>query len=83
MLNSLARSSVSKVTDPIGRALLRAGLSEAGMTRAEGIMELEAVLRALEGGRGPARDPERYFVTIFGDPAGPAPWGWRFEGHHL
>ena len=27
MLNSLARSSVSKVTDPIGRALLRAGLS--------------------------------------------------------
>ena len=27
MLNSLARASVSKVTDPIGRALLRAGLS--------------------------------------------------------
>ena len=27
MLNSLARSSVSKVTDPIGRGLLRAGLS--------------------------------------------------------
>ncbi len=27
MLNSLARSSVSKVTDPIGRALLRAGMS--------------------------------------------------------
>lgn len=27
MLNSLARSSVSKVTDPIGKGLLRAGLS--------------------------------------------------------
>jgi hypothetical protein len=28
------------------------------------------------------RDPERYFVTVFGTP-GKAPWGWRVEGHHL
>jgi hypothetical protein len=28
-------------------------------------------------------DPELYFVTVFGTPAGGGPWGWRFEGHHL
>jgi hypothetical protein len=24
-----------------------------------------------------------YWVAVFGDPAGPDPWAWRFEGHHL
>ena len=28
------------------------------------------------------RDPQLYFVTIFGEP-GDATWGWRFEGHHV
>ncbi|MEW3591232.1 DUF3500 domain-containing protein, partial [Pseudomonas aeruginosa] len=28
------------------------------------------------------RDPDRYYVSIFGTP-GRFPWGWRFEGHHL
>ena len=32
MLNVLARASVSRVTDPIGRALVRAGLTPNGMT---------------------------------------------------
>jgi hypothetical protein len=29
------------------------------------------------------RDPELYFVSIFGQPGGTQPWGWRVEGHHL
>jgi len=29
------------------------------------------------------RDPTMYYVTIFGEPSANAPWGWRFEGHHL
>ena len=29
------------------------------------------------------RDPGNYTLVIFGDPAGKAPWAWRFEGHHL
>ena len=40
----------------------------------------------MEQGKGPVRDPELYFVNIFGNPETPgskAPWGWRFEGHHL
>src|SRR5205085_12563428 len=31
--------------------------------------------------KGPKRDPENYFFSIFGDP-GSKLWGWRFEGHH-
>ena len=29
------------------------------------------------------RDPNRYYVAIFGEPGGDAPWGWRFDGHHV
>jgi len=29
------------------------------------------------------RDPGRYFWAVFGAPATDAPWGLRFEGHHL
>ena len=38
----------------------------------------------MEGaGRRFQRDPELYYVSIFGEPGGDAPWGWRFEGHHV
>ena len=47
-------------------------------------MLLEGVLRELEGdGRRWERDPQKYFVTIFGEPGDQAPWGLSFEGHHL
>ena len=61
-------------------ALLRTGLSEKGLTKAEAIRSLEHVLRAMEGSA--TRDHELYFVTIFGDPSG-GTWAWRYEGHHL
>jgi hypothetical protein len=38
----------------------------------------------LEGGRGQfSRDPQLYFVSVFGTPSATGTWGWRFEGHHL
>ena len=46
-------------------------------------MSLEAILRELEKGSGPIRDPELYFLTIFGTPTNRGRWGWRVEGHHL
>lgn len=65
-----------------GIALLEAGLSEKGALKAETIMSLEAVLAALEN--DPVkRDPEKYFVSIFGEPGDAKGWSWRFEGHHL
>lgn len=68
-------------------ALLKTGLSMRGYTNATAIIDLENVLKAIEPPRtGPnaiVRDPEMYFVSIYGDPAGKTPWGWKFEGHHI
>ena len=63
-------------------ALLRAGLSEQGYTKAETIRKLEDVLREIEQGSGPTRDPDLYFFTFFGEPSATGAWGWRYEGHH-
>ena len=46
-------------------------------------MSLEQILRELEKGSGPVRDPELYYLTIFGKPEDRGTWGWRIEGHHL
>ncbi len=63
-------------------ALLHVGLSEKGYTKAEAIRALEPILAEIE--QNPVRrDPELYFVTIFGDPTPDGTWGWRYEGHHI
>jgi len=63
-------------------ALIKAGLSEKGYTKAEAIRALEPVLAEIE--KDPVRrDPELYYVTIFGEPAKGGTWGWRYEGHHV
>lgn len=68
----------------LAHALLATGMSARGYGKAVGIMSLEAVLAVLENDTaGKKRNPELYFVSIFGTPGGSAPWGWRFEGHHL
>lgn len=67
----------------LAHALLSTGLSQRGYVKATTIMSLEQILRELEQGRGPTRDPELYYVTIFGEPGAQSTWGWRVEGHHL
>jgi hypothetical protein len=62
-------------------ALLRAGLSEKGLEKAEKIRSLENVLFAIE--KNARRDPELYVFTIFGEPSERGTWGWRYEGHHI
>lgn len=64
-------------------ALLQAGTSATGARQATTIMALESILNALEKGKGPVRNPEWYFVSIFGTPSETNQWGWRIEGHHL
>lgn len=61
--------------------LLHTALSSRGSHQALAIMQLEKVLHELENG-APHRDPDLYYVAIFGTPGHP-PWGWRVEGHHL
>ena len=76
-----------KEMSPAQRALtfglLQTGLGASGYLKATTIMSLEQVLLELEKGSGPVRDPERYFLTVFGKPTDQGKWGWRIEGHHL
>jgi hypothetical protein len=63
--------------------LLSTGLSPGGMIKAATIMSYEEILRVQEDGNGPVRDPELYYVSVFGTPGDRGDWGWRVEGHHL
>jgi hypothetical protein len=63
--------------------LISTGLGGGGYLKATTIMSLEQILKEMEQGRGPTRDPERYFLTVFGTPSNRGRWGWRVEGHHL
>jgi hypothetical protein len=69
-------------------ALVASGLSHAGYVTVATVMGLENALDHTEGfsghgfGRERGRDPQMYYVRIFGVP-GERVWGWRFGGHHV
>lgn len=67
----------------LAHALLSSGLSTSGYGKTVSIMSLDEVLKELEAGKGPTRDPELYYISIFGTPGGKEIWGWRVEGHHV
>lgn len=54
-------------------------LNERGLQAIENVRIVEGILRESQGS---FRDPDRYYVSIFGTP-GRFPWSWRLEGHHL
>jgi hypothetical protein len=66
----------------LAHVLLCSGLSQRGYAKATTIMSLDQILYDLEN-KNTHRDPEMYYVTIFGKPDGKEPWAWRVEGHHL
>lgn len=63
--------------------LLKSGLSASGYEQAKTIVSLETLLAELEPNGANVRNPQWYFVSIFGEPSATGKWGWRFEGHHL
>jgi hypothetical protein len=68
--------------------LVASGLSVPGFNVATAIIGLELALEREEGWRtnffrDRGRDPGLYYVSVFGEPGGKAPWGWRFGGHHI
>ena len=62
------------------KALLNCGLSDSGAKIAANIRRLDP--REDRGG-GVRLGPDRYAISIFGQPSSDARWGWRVEGHHL
>jgi len=72
----------------LAHQLAATGLSAAGYVTVATIIGLDNVLDHVEGwtvdwGRERGRDPGLYYLRVFGDPGGAAPWAWRFGGHHL
>jgi hypothetical protein len=72
----------------LAHKLVASGLSIAGYVTVATIIGLDNVLDQVEGwtvdwGRERGRDPGLYYLRVFGEPGGPAPWGWRFGGHHV
>jgi hypothetical protein len=87
----LPLAEMGPVQQRLAHRLVASGLSEGGYATAATIMGLENVLDAREGWRRGydgrtvphrGRDPQLYFVSVFGDP-GSGPWGWRVGGHHV
>jgi hypothetical protein len=62
-------------------AMLGAGLSQRGFIKAVTIMSLDEILLVTEP--APRRDPDNYYISIFGEPSETGEWGYRFEGHHV
>jgi hypothetical protein len=81
--NGLTLKDMSDDQRALAKALLASGLSQQANTKAMTIMSMEQILHDMEQGKGPKRDPEMYYWSVFGDPSGKAPWGWRVEGHHI
>ena len=67
----------------LAHALLSAGLSQRGYIKAISIMSLDEILKAMEQGKGPVRDPDNYYFSVFGEPSETGTWGYRIEGHHI
>lgn len=68
--------------------LLASGLSRAAYGTASTIMGLENILDHVESwqvdwGRERGRDPQLYWMRVFGEPNLDGPWSWRFGGHHV
>ncbi len=82
----LELNDMSDVQRAAADKLLASVLSKAGYTKATKIMGLETLLQELQdkhGGRGPIRDPLRYYFTVFGEPSASDRWALSIEGHHL
>ena len=67
-------------------ALLDTALSDKGMAMWRQVRQLETELRRLESTPekiATHRDPDLYWLRVYGEPDPEQRWSWRFEGHHL
>ena len=81
--NGLPIKEMAPHQRPLAYALLSSAMSARGFMNAVSIASLEQILADVEKGKGPVRDAELYFVTVFGKPSADGNWAWRYEGHHL
>jgi hypothetical protein len=87
----LPLAEMDPIQQRLAHQLVAGGLSRSGYVAVSTVMGLENVLDAVEGWRAsypgravPSRfrDPQLYYLSVFGDPASGS-WGWRLGGHHV
>lgn len=82
--NGLPLMQMKPDQQKLAMKLLESALSQVGFEKASTIMQLESVLRQLEGPTShQRRNPEKYYFEIFGDVGPSSHWGLSVEGHHL
>ena len=82
----LSRGDMGPAQTAAADELLAASLTSVAARKARQIIDLETVLAKVERNTGAIRHdrtPDLYFFSVFGEPDGQEPWGWRAEGHHL
>jgi len=65
------------------RDLLQTFFSAKGFQKSENVRALESVLAEIEVNGRIDRDPDLYFITVFGSPSLDGNWALRYEGHHM
>ena len=81
--HGLALGAMDAKQQKLAHRLVSHALSLHAYAKVTTIIALDNVLDVIEGRIAPAiRDPGRYFLSIYGDPASP-PWAFQFEGHHV
>ena len=85
----LRLSAMTSMQQREAHRLVASGLSAGGYVTTATIMGLDNILDVQEEFSWPLvdgerpRDPMAYAVSVFGEPGGDGPWGWRFGGHHV
>ena len=68
-------------------ALMDTLLSARGAEEVRRIMALEPILKQHEWAENMLmpwiRDEEMYYFSVYGEPGGTQPWGWKVGGHHI
>src|SRR5687768_1587128 len=81
--NGLPFKAMTEPQRKLAHELLKSGLSDRGYRTYTAIIQLENILRVIEGGVKIAGDPDAYRFSIFGEPSAGGTWGWRGAGHHV
>lgn len=81
--NGVPFRSMNSAQRGAAESLLQVFFSAKGYQKAEAVRGLESVLAEIEVNGRFDRDPELYFITVFGEPGLDNNWALRYEGHHL
>jgi len=73
----------STTQQALANDLVKATLSAAGFDVAATLRRLEVVLRDEMKHNPGMRDPDTYYLLVFGEPSDSGVWGLRYEGHHI